>query len=516
MESESPFSRYLNTNYAPSDSEVKQIQAHLVPHSVEASRLEALILELSTQRDKILHYIDAHQALLSPVRQMPREIVEEIFLACLPTHRNAVMSAKEAPLVLARVCSPWRTIALTTPALWASLHLPLEYICDHSLYSPVAKWLQLSGQCPLSLSLVGWRDLERWQAGDPDRRDAVIEDLARSSDRWHRIELRFGADKSLLRLPHVYTPKLVAAKITCNGAELLQTRLLTTPSLREVTLRIPKDFDYYIPQMPIRWDHLTHLTFDSSRMYHNVGLSPSTAINIVQRCPRLIFFKSEFAGVPDSPAAPHVSLPALRELIFCRCSSYVDPDSTRFLLEHLSTPQLRHLQLPRTARPNEFSIPFLGDLGARLSLLEELNLDLMGLTQASLVEDLGVLHCLRKLVVVDDDIDGEDDAAATVQGLLEFLGSSQVCPLLRELQVMECRRLQNGDDVLLELARRRLDASGGHFQRLDVDYYWSTPPIAPEVLEPFAARGLVISTSCDGDPYPEQPPPETAWTGLDD
>ncbi|KAJ7486721.1 hypothetical protein FB451DRAFT_1168128 [Mycena latifolia] len=489
MESESPFSRYLNTNYAPSDSEVKQIQAHIIPHFVEASRLEALILELSTQREKVLHYIDAHQALLSPARQMPREIVEEIFLACIPTHRNAVMSAKEAPLVLARICSAWRTIALTTPALWASLHLPLEYIYDHNLYAPVAKWLQLSGRCPLSLSLVGWRNLE--------------------------IELRLGADEGLLRLLHVYAPKLVAAKITCNGAELLQTSLLTTPSLREVTLRVTRDFDQYIPQMPLVWDHLTHLTFDSSGMYHNVGLSPSTAINIVQRCPRLIFFKSEFTGVPDSLAAPHVSLPALRELIFCHGGSFVNPDSTQFLLEHLSTPQLRHLQLPRTAPPNEFSIPFLGDLGARLSLLEELILDLMGLTQASLVENLGVLHCLRKLVVFDDDIDEEDDAAATVQGLLEFLGSSQVCPLLRELQIIECRRLQNGDDVLLELARRRLDGSGGHFQRLDVDYYWSTPPIAPEVLAPFAARGLVILTSCDGDPYPEKHLLETAWTGLD-
>ncbi|KAJ7661090.1 hypothetical protein B0H17DRAFT_1259696, partial [Mycena rosella] len=151
---ESPFSQYLNTNYAPSDLEVQDIQAHLVSHFLEASRLEALIQDLFAQREKTLAYIDAHQALISPARRLPREIVEEMFVACLPTHRNAVMSAKEAPLVLARICSAWREIALSTPALWASLHLPLEYVLTRGMHSAVAEWLERSGRCPLSLSIM--------------------------------------------------------------------------------------------------------------------------------------------------------------------------------------------------------------------------------------------------------------------------------------------------------------------------------------------------------------------------
>ncbi|KAJ7661071.1 hypothetical protein B0H17DRAFT_1212358 [Mycena rosella] len=123
---ESPFPQYLNTIYAPSDFEIQNIEAHLVSHLEEASRLEAPIQNLSAQRDEILRKIDSHQALISPARCLPRDIMEEIFLACLPTHRNAVMSAKEAPLVLARICSAWREIALSTPALWALLRLSLE------------------------------------------------------------------------------------------------------------------------------------------------------------------------------------------------------------------------------------------------------------------------------------------------------------------------------------------------------------------------------------------------------
>ncbi|KAJ7669664.1 hypothetical protein B0H17DRAFT_989717, partial [Mycena rosella] len=289
----SPFDQYLNTNYAPSDSEVKKIQVHLVPHSLEAARLEALIRDLSDQREKTLAYIDAHQALISPARRLPRDIVQEIFLACLPSHRNTVMSATEAPLILARICSAWRTIALSTPALWASLHLPLEYIFDHSLHAPVTKWLGRSGRCPLSLSIIGSQNLDQWEDCDPGGVDAVVDELVRSSDRWDRVELSFDSEEGLLRLAQVYAPKLVAVKIRCDVSEILRMKLLTTPSLREVSLLIARAFDRFIPQLPLRWDYLTHISFDSTGMYHMEGLSPNVAIHVLNRCPRLVRFKSD-------------------------------------------------------------------------------------------------------------------------------------------------------------------------------------------------------------------------------
>ncbi|KAJ7455745.1 hypothetical protein FB451DRAFT_1048763, partial [Mycena latifolia] len=119
------FRRSLHTNYVPSDSAVKGIQSHLISHHFNwrcPLRLEGLIKDLSAKRQEILNYIAAHETLTSPARQLRRDIVQEIFLACLPTHRNAVMSAKEAPLILARIYSAWQTLALSIPAL----HIPLE------------------------------------------------------------------------------------------------------------------------------------------------------------------------------------------------------------------------------------------------------------------------------------------------------------------------------------------------------------------------------------------------------
>jgi hypothetical protein len=131
---ESPFAQHLNTNYAPSDAEVASIQSHLIPHILEVSHLE-----------KVQEYIDAHKALLSPARHLPPDVLQEIFLACLPTDRNAAMSATEAPLLLTCICSAWRALALSTPALWTSLHLPLEFVFDGGPPAVSVKdWLERS------------------------------------------------------------------------------------------------------------------------------------------------------------------------------------------------------------------------------------------------------------------------------------------------------------------------------------------------------------------------------------
>ncbi|KAJ6567478.1 hypothetical protein B0H10DRAFT_1892728 [Mycena sp. CBHHK59/15] len=133
---DSPFARHLHTNYVPSDTEVKCIEEHLMPHRLELLRLEGLIQDLCSQRTKTLHYIYVHKALISPARRLPADIIQEIFLACLPTHRNSVMNSKDAPLILARICSGWRAVALSTPALWASFASPARIYIPEKLEDP--------------------------------------------------------------------------------------------------------------------------------------------------------------------------------------------------------------------------------------------------------------------------------------------------------------------------------------------------------------------------------------------
>ncbi|KAJ7140940.1 hypothetical protein C8R44DRAFT_604248, partial [Mycena epipterygia] len=151
---ESEFTHQLHTNYVPSEQEIEHIQTDLASRSQELVRIDERIRELSAQRDEIQCYIDSHKALISHPRRLPPDIVREIFVACLPTDRNAVMSAQEAPLILCRICNAWRDIARSTPKLWATLHVPVDFILAKEPRMPaVAEWLQLSGASPVSLSV---------------------------------------------------------------------------------------------------------------------------------------------------------------------------------------------------------------------------------------------------------------------------------------------------------------------------------------------------------------------------
>jgi uncharacterized small protein (DUF1192 family) len=121
----SPFAPQLGTKYCPGDEEVLRIKALLVEPTLrliqlddEIAVLQEAIDKLVGERNKLGAYVDAHEALISPVRRLPLDILQQVFIACLPTHRNCVMSASEAPVLLGRICSSWRAISLSIPQLW--------------------------------------------------------------------------------------------------------------------------------------------------------------------------------------------------------------------------------------------------------------------------------------------------------------------------------------------------------------------------------------------------------------
>ncbi|KAJ7140956.1 hypothetical protein C8R44DRAFT_550119, partial [Mycena epipterygia] len=121
----SPFAPNFRTNYCPSDEEVTEIKGLLVEPILRLQRLndeiadmQKAIDKLTEDRDNLGAYVEAHRALISPVRRLPLDIIQEIFMACIPMHCNCVMSTTEVPVLLGRICSSWRAISLATPRLW--------------------------------------------------------------------------------------------------------------------------------------------------------------------------------------------------------------------------------------------------------------------------------------------------------------------------------------------------------------------------------------------------------------
>ncbi|KAJ7104982.1 hypothetical protein C8R44DRAFT_943601, partial [Mycena epipterygia] len=125
------------------------------------------LISSNGRRMALEEMVNPYRALISPMRALPPEILQEIFMACLPQRHNAIMHADHAPLLLGRVCSDWRTISISTAVLWSSVHvvvpLPISPVDEEENASPsptavqlrdaLQIWLQRSGDCPLSISL---------------------------------------------------------------------------------------------------------------------------------------------------------------------------------------------------------------------------------------------------------------------------------------------------------------------------------------------------------------------------
>ncbi|KAJ7255834.1 hypothetical protein B0H12DRAFT_960797, partial [Mycena haematopus] len=159
---QSPFENILRTNAVPSDAECDSIRnllegslKDLADVSEEIKRLQSLMDEAAHKRERLQQFIDAHLALLSPVRRLPDDIVRSVLTATLPSTGNATISSDEAPLLLCRVCKSWRALALSTPQLWASLHIVVPPLSKFErLLTLITTWLKRSGSVPLDISVV--------------------------------------------------------------------------------------------------------------------------------------------------------------------------------------------------------------------------------------------------------------------------------------------------------------------------------------------------------------------------
>ncbi|KAJ3719329.1 hypothetical protein C8R42DRAFT_673467 [Lentinula raphanica] len=152
----SPFVELLGTNHAPSPDKLNELRTLLIEPFAELERLETEIARALNEKEKINNFIEAHRALMSPVRQIPEEVLAEIFVHCLPTERNAVRSLDEAPLLLTTICRDWRRVALDIPRLWRTLHISIPpHLSDQVMSRRAAgirTWLGRSGTLPLSIS----------------------------------------------------------------------------------------------------------------------------------------------------------------------------------------------------------------------------------------------------------------------------------------------------------------------------------------------------------------------------
>ncbi|KAJ7057697.1 hypothetical protein C8F01DRAFT_1150705 [Mycena amicta] len=373
----SPVADLLHTSYIPTDAETAQIRGELASHVLEIDNIDEQIRRLSLRRAELCAHVDAHKALISLPRRLPRDIVEELFLACLPGNKNAAIDTTEAPLILGHICSAWRAISLTTPRLWASLHVPFAFVAaEYDRTHVLAEWLGRSGSCPLSLSIVGDRG-SRWGEETSHFTPAYVASalgiLLQHSPRWKHLQFTRLSPTMLRLLLAQNSPMLQSIEIddsmqldpesVLDSEDPLPFKLLQSSSLRGLFLpHLFQKRDSGIWQLPIHWEGITHLVLDSCwrTMKGTLYISFFIAHKILLHCPRLRRLQFTLRDPPETELelSPLPPLPYLEALLVYsgRRANSTTHYANRFWDALPALPQLKKLALDPAGFPADLRL----------------------------------------------------------------------------------------------------------------------------------------------------------------
>ncbi|KAJ3569023.1 hypothetical protein NP233_g5329 [Leucocoprinus birnbaumii] len=362
----------LGTNYAPTPAETLLLRQELSASrkrvlniEKETSQAQGRLSDLNRQRDAVEAELRGLQAILSPARRLIPEILQEIFTRCLPTDRNPVMSSKEGPLLLGRICQVWRGVAYSTPALWSSIHIAIPsdsfyaYTCSHSVWNKaIVDWLSLSGTCPLSISLSV---PEGDYLGSSTALDSTVAFYLKSissflprcqsicflcptNGPWNILLDKCATSPNPL-LKHIHFDLGSGNGNPATIGDVMKTSpMFSSPMLESVIL------SHYGPRaihLPIRWGQLTLLKlFDKPGFWDShTALSIRDALLLLSWCQSLVFcaipLSETNSSLPDSHAERAPTIVSLPQLVGFSVQCDIDP---KLFYLNLSAPSLRYLQ----------------------------------------------------------------------------------------------------------------------------------------------------------------------------
>ncbi|KAJ7654663.1 hypothetical protein DFH06DRAFT_518732 [Mycena polygramma] len=195
----------LNSNEPPLDSDIPIVETVILDAGAwlgflnkEIERLEERQKELQAERVSLYSYEAQNRIILSPLRRMPPEILEEIFSWTLAPAANAIQHRRyrptESPWVLTHVSRGWRAAAVSNPSLWSLVAIsyqPSPLVSSPSYPLPMIE-THISRAYTLKIHFYGC------QTSDPNPQIESFKCLAKHALRWE--ELSLGLTSSLYPL----------------------------------------------------------------------------------------------------------------------------------------------------------------------------------------------------------------------------------------------------------------------------------------------------------------------------
>ncbi|KAF7355525.1 hypothetical protein MSAN_01469500 [Mycena sanguinolenta] len=463
----------------------------------QIKELEIALNQLREQRASLNGPIDAHRALISPIRRIPRDILLAIFFACLPSEHNAVIDPAEAPLVLGRICRYWRDITYSTPMLWSSLHIPALSYLDAppkllwGLQRTVGAWLGRSGTCPLSISLFD--RVNQFTPNDLENHSLVLQLLPVAGRLRHltligdfpliRPFFRLDPEGLLLKSIRIElaSNSKIASNISLEDASDL-ANVLQLPTLEDVTLCMRSPID---PRsLPVKWCQLTRLRLECySIMGAQTGaLDLGGAFDVLRSCPNLTNCTIRVTkGLQDHDSTPTdmspIVLPHMHTLVFSGWIVYLQE-----WIPYLVVPNLRVLRVGQVIlQENAIDPTREGHMSAEIDPNQFISSGLHELLQCFPT----ISHLRLSSTTSTIEPSAVDDAFMTL-----FHPPHALCPMLTNLTIASCARFSDTTALAFVKARMamptRLQELWIQFDReMEVD-------VMPE-LQSFAADGLQVT-----------------------
>lgn len=346
-------------------------------HPLQGTSSDALAL----MHLKISFQINLYKVALAPHKRLPLEIIRQIFLYCTPCPVALPPRRSEAPMLLCRVCSAWRTLALHTPELWRDIILypsdhpnrPRDVALAHSWLSRCSKSLMSLEIWTITPGFIPVSSYRNWPL------DPVCDLVIPYSNRFRQLHLTlpYQQIKDFLSLSPGSLQSLEELSLfsTVDPSSLTNfepaTVFSSIPRLRCVSFRFDGVLDLRLLNLP--WNQLTRLSVMTALVPIDVCHSVFRACTLLEECSLSTNYIDDSFAYQLTPQEPTV-LPVLHILDIC----FVGPNHHEFFAP-LVLPSLRDLTF-RSVKGLHWSSSFYASfLNHPTSVLERLSMpDLPG------------------------------------------------------------------------------------------------------------------------------------------
>ncbi|KAL0958018.1 hypothetical protein HGRIS_000193 [Hohenbuehelia grisea] len=393
--------------------DVVERRSDVVVAEAKYKQLNSELQELDLKRKDIREHLDTlkvgiegHKiALAAHIHsRIPAEVFSEIFQYCCVTDALDVFN-REGPQqhqwILSAVCRRWRTIALSTPQLWSSLHFDVAYaIRNHfrDIAGIAREILQRSGRVRLAVTL----DMHA-------HRHRLISVLLKESSRWRSFRLILRLHKSSHKMVAMLNdqggnfPVLEALAVEITGdlpAPL--TAFETCPKLRTVVL----SGESLVRNVAVPWGQITRFSGLQLRIVDN----PHRLLQNMPAVQHAVINLSDYRSSIDTPKEPTLFSDMLSLHLSGPC----------LFIQYTILPALTELSMESCDLLEEHYTSLFSQVGGSLTTLELGNLKTALGIRLSTFQHLARLERLEIFSRFDIDSTIYNGMAATGTGAVIF------------------------------------------------------------------------------------------------